>query len=96
MQVAMKDGSNGYGVMGINIQPSFPTGVTMDPNFVAPEFCGSVGADKKNLSYFACNEAVAAEDQQSCCCTAKAGAFSKCTAWSCCKSGTKCKNNACA
>jgi hypothetical protein len=30
MQVAMQDGVNGYGVMGINIQPSFPTGATMD------------------------------------------------------------------
>ena len=89
----MRDiGQLSKGVMGVNIQPSFPTGATMDKDYVAPSFCGASGADKTNQSYFSCMQT---EEPQTCCCTSKKGPFSKCTAWTCCKSGTTCQKGAC-
>jgi C1A family cysteine protease len=95
MEINMNDGKTGAGVMGVNVQPSFPTGATMDKNFVAPNFCGDVGTAKSgNATFFSCTQTD--EDPQTCCCTSsKTGPFSKCTAWSCCKSGTKCKSGSC-
>ena len=86
-------GQQAKGVMGVNIQASFPTGATMDKNFLAPAFCGEIGADKTNQTYFSCMQT---EEPQTCCCTSKKGPFTKCTAWSCCKGGTTCQNGACA
>jgi hypothetical protein len=79
--------------MGVNMQPSFPTGAAMDKNYIAPAFCGDEGADKNNKTFISCMQTL--EEPQSCCCTNKKGPLKPCTAWSCCKSGTTCAKGAC-
>ena len=89
----MRNTSDGKGVMGINMQPSFPTGVTME-DYVAPSFCGDQGADKANQTFFSCVQTL--EATQKCCCTGKHSVLKKCDAWTCCAAGTACKQGVCA
>ena len=89
----MVNRTDGKGCMGINQQPAYPTGVTMDRSYVAPNFCGSEGADKSNQTFFSCMQALDAPE--SCCCTGQHSLMKKCNSWTCCKNETKCKKGAC-
>jgi hypothetical protein len=86
MYIEYQDGMTD-GVMGVNLEPVFPTGATMSDPYTKPRYCGlDVAADGQKT--------VASCDQErnatsACCCTAAVGAL-RCHQWSCCAEGRKC------
>jgi C1A family cysteine protease len=86
MKIALHDGK---GVMGVNMQPSFPTGATMASNYSKPKFCGEdEHGSKKNTTFHSCAQTNGAE---SCCCTEHStGILKGCINWVCCTGGKTC------
>lgn len=86
MEINLEDGK---GVMGVNMQASFPTGATMYKNYVKPKYCGlDQHGSNKNESFHSCSQMTGPE---TCCCTHhNTGILKECTSYVCCQNGTKC------
>ena len=83
MKMEMTDGP---GVIGVNMQASYPTAAAMDPSFRAPSYCGQTQGPPA-LVHACANSAGAT---QTCCCAEKGAGLAGCQVWTCCADGAKC------
>ena len=92
MEVLLRDGSSGAGIMGVNQQAAYPTGVVLEPGYAPPQYCGrdAVPGGKKHTQH-SC-EQTSADAGSTCCCTGKSGLFG-CDKWACCAAGSSCKKD---
>ena len=86
MEIELQDGR---GVMGVNMQGSFPTGAKMDAGFKDPLYCGEAkDAATSARTEQSCEQTAA---PTTCCCTGKSGLFKDCPLYACCAAGATCQ-----
>jgi hypothetical protein len=90
MEVAMEDGKTRQGVMGVNQQAAYPTGVVLAAGYAPPKYCGVDTGANKTQTQASCDQTGAGAGSACCCAEKKAGAFGRCDAYQCCAQGKTC------